>query len=387
MITLSDLVRKTLVSTGQKTIPIKVFGYTTEDLEDIFRTSLNEYEQYRPNKVTKILSLNLDGVFLIDADRVLSVKFYLNGFTEYISSMDFRSWEFHPETKKLTSSFGGLYEVVYVGKYIPEFLSISYSQMPLTTFEDKAKFKLKELFKKGTLAISVVDNSNPLVPIVYQMTDDVSSYQFLSSPFTVDFSSDILTVVESLGKKFLTGSKVKIETTGVFPLANGITLNNQDFYYLIKTSDISFKLARTISDALNNNPIIFTDSGTGVHTLTSQAELPIISLVGSLGTGTVNLSNLEVDLTFSHSMNGFLNIDFKAANVGVSTLDDNDSLFLKLFKANFLISLGMNKSILKTDNLPWDFSADDLYNKGEKLKEEINQELTDKAKWWEFKGK
>lgn len=381
MLLLSELVRKTIVNTGQIVVPISVFGYDDYVLEDIFLTSLNEYEAYRPKKVTKTMNLSLNGVKIPDADRIVSVTLKTNGFQEFINGQDFRQWEFSEE-KILTCNLNGLYEIIYVGKYLPDFLPISYTGKLITNFENSVKLKLKEKFKKGTLKISLIQNNT-----VYQVIDDVSSYQNEIGTFTIDFNLDVLTIDENLGKKLNTGSKVKLGTNGVFPTVNGIALNSDDVYYLIKTSDISFKLARTFYAAMSNQSIDFLDIGIGSHSFISQAEQSIITLLGNMGYGSVNLETLECEIFFSQSFNGYLDISFISNNLGVEHLDANDSLFLKLFKANFLLSLGMNKSILKMDNLPWDFSVDDLYSKGEKLKEEIDQELVDKAKWWLFRKK
>lgn len=381
MLLLSDVVRKTVISSGQTNVPLDTFEYDSDLLSEIFENSLAEYEVYRPLRKKEILPLSPEGTPMPLALRILNVRPYVTNFTEFATPFDFRLWEYEEQTKKLTSTYNMTCSVEYLSKYTYDYLLVNQLKVNyITEHEETISFFMKDSFKKGTFNISL---TNELDNITYSVNDDLSSYIPYESNFTVNTLSDVLTILEPVGKKLLTGSIIKLNNTGG-ALPTG--LNSNDNYYVIKTSDISIKLASTLLNAQNNIAINLIDLGTGTHKIVSQVNLPLINLNGTLGSGTYNIENNKVTLNLSNSFRGALNLEFRTSNKGVFELNPDESLFLKLFKANFLISLGLFKSTLKTDNLPWDFSIDDLVGQGTKMKENLEEkELPDKSKWWLFR--
>lgn len=381
MLLLSELIRKTVVTTGQNTIPLNVFQYDNDMLSDIFEESLREYEKYRPNFKRAILPLSTDGHPLPDALRVKSIRLYQPSFVEFYEPLDFRYWEL-TDDKRLTCVYSGLFHVEYLAQYTYDYLLANLTNINyLTTGEDKLSFYMKDDFKKGSLNISVTDINTTLT---YSLTEDLSSYKLYESFFTVDINTNVLSINENVGKKLGTGSIINLSNTGG-TLPTG--LNNTDDYYVIKESDISIKLANTFESAFNGVYIDLTDVGTGTHKLITKISTPIVRLIGTLGEGTYNSITKKVEIDILGSREGFVNASFRTASKGVLELGVDETVFMKLFKANFMISLGLNKSILKMGNdLPWDFSLDDLVSRGEKMKETLEEkEMPDKANWWNFR--
>lgn len=375
---LSDLVKKTVISTGQQTIPISTFGYDIETLTDVLELSIGEYEKYRPYRKRVVLPLSPEGFYMPDVIRIQNVRINNASVVEFTQPLNFRLWEFSDD-KKLTTTYTGVFYVEYLAKYTFNYLDfIGIGILPITPFDDTISFTNKGSFKKGTLNISITDIVSNTT---YTLSDDLGSYIALESNFTVDEINNVITITENVGKKLKTGSVVRFSSDDTLPTE----LNNTNDFYLIKESDVTFKVATSYSNAFNNTSVTL-DSGTGTHTLTTKVTSPIINLVGSLGSGTYNLETNKINIDLGVSIEGSLNVSYKTQEKGIQELDTDEALFMKLFKANFMISLGLNKSILKMDGLPWDFSIDDLVSKGEKMKESLeDKEMPDKGKWYYFR--
>lgn len=99
-----------------------------------------------------------------------------------------------------------------------------------------------------------------------------------SGTFTVDAGTNILTAT---GHTAVTGTRVRLTTTGTLPTISSGTLNNSTDYFAIIDAG-NLKLATTLANALAGTAIDFTGTGSGTHTLTEQRlgdEDPISVLV------------------------------------------------------------------------------------------------------------
>jgi hypothetical protein len=116
--------------------------------------------------------------------------------------------------------------------------------------------------------------------------------------FTADASTDIITMtsVANLPTNILTGTRVRLTTTTTLPA--GLALATD--YYVIKVTDLTFKLATSYANAIAGTAINITDAGTGTHTMsrllpryTNGAGVQAIffnSNSTALGAATPNLS-------------------------------------------------------------------------------------------------
>jgi hypothetical protein len=89
-----------------------------------------------------------------------------------------------------------------------------------------------------------------------------------SNTFTVNTSTDILTTATPHG--MVTGSRVRLSTTGTLPVLNSGTLNTTTDYFWIADTTTTGKIATTLANALAGTAIDFTGTGSGSHTLTEQ---------------------------------------------------------------------------------------------------------------------
>lgn len=85
----------------------------------------------------------------------------------------------------------------------------------------------------------------------------------LSKTFTAVAATDVCTI--SSGELPITGTAVVLTTTNTLPAGLAVAT----IYFIIKLSDTTFKLATTIANANVPTPINITDTGTGVHTVTT----------------------------------------------------------------------------------------------------------------------
>lgn len=97
-----------------------------------------------------------------------------------------------------------------------------------------------------------------------------SNYGIAANPakpfdFTdVDITLDRITI---LAHGYSTGLKGQFTTTGALP--SGISAATD--YWIIRVSADTIKVAQTLTDAQNNNPILINSQGTGTHTFTPSA--------------------------------------------------------------------------------------------------------------------
>lgn len=87
-----------------------------------------------------------------------------------------------------------------------------------------------------------------------------------SDTFTVDAATDVITTATT--NNLITGSRVRVTTTGVLPATDGDPLNTSTDYYAIAGTDL--QIALTLTDAIAGTAINFVDTGSGSHTLSEQ---------------------------------------------------------------------------------------------------------------------
>ena len=379
-ILLADLVNKTSIIAGQIIIPLDTLKLDYLKLEEILKFTLAEYERYKPNKITTNTPIRCDqsGIYLEGAKRVVSIRPYVGrSIYEFVTPIDFRSYELDKDTNILRTSYAGLFILEYLSDYRIGNIDVSYNYTDIYPMERQFKFKLKGHFKKGTLIIAVINGTT-----AENIVEDFASYQTLSSDFTINTITNILTIDSDLGSILLTGSEIILSNTGG-ALPTNLTLSK---YYVIKISDTQIKLATSQSNALKNVFIIPSDAGTSINTLTTSNNPAYVNILSSFAYGKINLKTLDVELNFISSKTGKLEINFTSLYIGIENIDENEVIFTKLFQANLMTSLGLIKEILKLDEVPFDFSQDTIYNRGEALKKEVLAELVDTAKWWEFRS-
>jgi hypothetical protein len=374
MLLLAESVNLALAEEGQLHVPFEAMGYQWTVLEQLFVSAIRDYEEQRPAERKEVLYLTPEGIDLPLAKHVRSIKVYAGETAaELVTPYEFRNYKFFDG--KLSCITYGNFLVDYLAKYDLKNYPAQYTQAQIVTAEASIKFKLKGHFKKGTLNISATSGSSS-----YSLEEDLTSYLPSTATFTVDATTNQLIVNSTFGQDLLTGSAVNFTTTGTLPAPLFI---NEKFYIIrVPDSDTNFKLASTISNALAGTGIDLTTTGTGVHTVRTFNNLPEVSLVGNMGTGTVNLETLEVNITLAVNFSADLIIQFTSLYKAVKELSDSDKLLFKLFKSKIMQAIGNSKLILKTEGLPFDFSIDDLYTKGEALKEKAEEELLARNKWW-----
>jgi len=89
-------------------------------------------------------------------------------------------------------------------------------------------------------------------------------------------STDEITYSTTNTRKYHTGMKVQLTTTGTLP--TGLSLATD--YWLIKVSSTILKLASSLANAVAGIAVDFTDSGTGTHTLTHTLESRLFAEYG-----------------------------------------------------------------------------------------------------------
>lgn len=169
-------------------------------------------------------------------------------------------------------------------------------------------------FYKSLAAASAVTSAATTVPGWMVLVDLVGFYRVtavttttaqattntlgFSDTFTADASTDTCTYTSTanIPSNILVGTRVRLTTTTTLP--GGLALATD--YYVIKSSDTTFKLATSYANAIAGTAINITDAGTGTHTIsrllpryTNGAGVQAIffnSNATPLGAATPNLS-------------------------------------------------------------------------------------------------
>ena len=85
--------------------------------------------------------------------------------------------------------------------------------------------------------------------------------------YTADFTTGIFTITAGSIDTIVTGSPIKLSTTGTFPGG----LNGTTVYYLIFITSTTFKLATTFDNALANVPLSISSNGTPTNSFVFPA--------------------------------------------------------------------------------------------------------------------
>ncbi len=376
MILLGELIRRTSITSGQLVIPLEDLDLDYSNLEEVFLETISIYQKYKPDFRREIFDITTDGIPLPDATRVISVRPNLSSFYEYVNPMSFKSYEFYDGMLK--TLYNGSFSVEYLARYPISNLDVSYYPTEITESETDLKFKLKGSHKKGSLSISLLSNVPNLI-----LREDLSGYKVIPSSFTFDIGTDILTISNVLGDKIQTGSKLRVKSSVSLPLP----LINENVYYAIKISNTQIRLAENIDNAYAGIYIDLSGTSSGVLSIESVVDSPNIMLLGNFGYANLNLNTLECNLTLVGSYNAKVRVSFKSLYIGVDRIDiQKDNIFTDLFKAKLMQSVGLIKEILKQPDLPFDFTPDNIYNRGKEIEKETMELLYSQSDWYLFRS-
>lgn len=124
--------------------------------------------------------------------------------------------------------------------------------------------------------------------------------------YTANFTTGILTITSGSIATVVTGSPIKLATTGSFPAG----LDGTTVYYVIFLTSTTMKLATTFDNAMANVPLAFTTNGTGVNTILypayesgyyegeRQRPIPLASLPSHTHTASTSSSGTVTIDTF-----------------------------------------------------------------------------------------
>lgn len=121
---------------------------------------------------------------------------------------------------------------------------------------------------------------------------NLQGYSFSAATYTdtwtVVAATDIITTSTAHG--LVTGRRLRLTTTGVFPTISVSTLATNTDYYVIFLSTTTYYLATTLANAVAGTRIDFTGTGTGTHTVIEQGTL----ITRDTGSATVILDSAEL---------------------------------------------------------------------------------------------
>lgn len=135
---------------------------------------------------------------------------------------------------------------------------------------------------KYLLSASAVSAAATVVPCTLALVDLIGFYRLTSvttttaqattntlgqsDTFTADSGTDLCTWTSTanIPSNLLPGTRVRLTTSGTLP--GGLATATD--YYVIKTSDSTFKLATTYANAVTGTAVNITDAGSGTHTVT-----------------------------------------------------------------------------------------------------------------------
>lgn len=161
-----------------------------------------------------------------------------------------------------------------------------------------------------------------------RMYPSTGVYGYLAILDDLLLTSAVFTVATSIltfsgANKLVTGSRVRITSTGVIP--SGL-LSATD-YYAIKTSTTTFKLAATLTNAIAGTAIAITDAGSGVLSVSEQ----ILTVADSLAV-----------LVAHELVNSAYTARFSIDTLGAATIVNGDAqknLWTKVFTNNSASSI------------------------------------------------
>jgi len=161
-----------------------------------------------------------------------------------------------------------------------------------------------------------------------RMYPSTGTYGYLAILDDLLLTNAVFTVATSIltfsaANKLVTGSRVRITSTGAIP--SGL-LSATD-YYAIKTSTTTFKLAATLTNAIAGTAITITDAGSGVLSASEQ----ILTVADSLAV-----------LVAHELVNSAYTARFSIDTLGAATIVNGDAqknLWTKVFTNNSASSI------------------------------------------------
>jgi hypothetical protein len=210
--------------------------------------------------------------------------------------------------------------------------------------------------------------------------------------FTTDFATNP-TQISVPDHDLVNNQPVILATTRELPAP----LLEDNVYYVIKIDNDTIELESSIGGGAINLTddgrgvheiefgfIDITDIGVGNHNLVFPNDLNQVLITGTLGDGYIDLDTLDVFINLGVNTNSTVEVSFNTKYKSCVEIEEEDPVFIKLFTAMLMMSLGNNKSIAKLDGLPFDVTLDDLNQKGKELMREVQEELNNRGKWWLF---
>ena len=228
------------------------------------------------------------------------------------------------------------------------------------------------------------------------------------------------------GHGYVNNQPVQLITTGTLP--SPFTTNTTYYVNVINANTIQLKPTTvgsviTFSDngtgthKVYSGFVDFTNTGTGTHTITKQQFImkevissyspngEYIQLTGTLGNAYVSFLNTEVsipnqtdtvamgtldmllyDITAKFTDSADLVVSFNSEYKSIKEMSLEDSLYVDLFKGEFMKALGTSKAITRLEGLPFDVSVDELYDKGSELSQKVMEDLqNNRSKWYLFR--
>lgn len=157
MLLLEEAIEKVVVSEGQQLIPLEAFSLDMLTIQNLFKYSLREYQEYFPNVKTKKL-YGTSGIAVSIPDCIGSpMSFRFGGYPQVVGMnprFEKPNWQWDYQTKTLTSVVGGgPWIVTYASNYTLENCEINDTYQTIDS-EDQVSFKLRGAFKGKSLTIT-----------------------------------------------------------------------------------------------------------------------------------------------------------------------------------------------------------------------------------------
>ena len=146
-----------------------------------------------------------------------------------------------------------------------------------------------------------------------------------------------------------------------------------------------------LNGAFKDGTLVLTKKhyGTGITTTATVTGVNenTATLSGTLGTGTVDLTTLKVDLTLTDTTAGNVIATYTNKRVACNDLDQQDSLFQLMFDIDVLKSFGSLKAqanLSESTGLPFSLLADTMLERARQLETELKTTLENKSNWWQW---
>ena len=106
-----------------------------------------------------------------------------------------------------------------------------------------------------------------------------------------------------------------------------------------------------------------------------------VSLAGTLGSGTINLTTLATSLTLTDTSEEDITADFYTVYTAIPDIDISDIPFMLLFTVNLMSSLdNLKKTATQPEVIPFDIARDVIENRRQEVEVMLNANNT----WWNW---